>query len=133
MGNRALHEPASRPAGYEVIIRNINSLKGAFLEERQAIDNFDQDLLRTAGDRIAVIFQELTEQMETISSFPADQVSQAARLLAEARLLREENSRLLLELYHSTGSRIKTGAAGKQALRSYHHEKPEALFLKKNC
>jgi hypothetical protein len=123
-GSEALNEPA------EVL----GSLKDAFLEERAAIESMDQEKLRNVGDTISALFSQLSSLMPSIEAYPHEKVREAASLLREARLLRDENSKLLDQKFYSTGSAVKENRMYLQAHKAYYREDSRSeLFLKKNC
>ncbi len=112
----------------------LSSLKKAFIEERAAIESMDQDKLREIGDRISTLFSDLSLLMPSIEAYSHDKVKEVASLLREARLLRDENSRLLDQKFYSTGSAVKENNLHLRAIKAYYREDSRSeLFLKKNC
>ncbi len=114
--------------------RVLENLKNAFLEERVAIESMDQEKLREIGDTISALFSDLSSIMHSIEAYPQGKVQETASLLREARLLRDENSRLLDHKYYSTGSAVKESSLHLRAIKAYYKEDNRSeLFLKKNC
>lgn len=112
----------------------MTSLKDAFIEERAAIESMDQERLREIGDIISALFSDLASLMPSIKAYPQDKVKEAASLLREARLLRDENSRLLDKRFCYTGSAVKENRLHLRAIKAYYREDSRSeLFLKKNC
>ncbi len=114
--------------------RVLASLKNAFIEERAVIESMDQDKLREIGDKISALFSQLSTLMPSIETYSHDKVQEAASLLREARLLRDENSRLLDKKFYSTGNAVKENRLHLRAIKAYYREDSRSeLFLKKNC
>ena len=112
----------------------LTSLKDAFIEERAAIESMDHEKLRNVGDKISALFSNLSSLMPSIEAYPHDKVQQAASLLREARLLRDENSKLLDKKFYSTGRAVKETSLHLRAHKAYYREDNRSeLFLKKNC
>jgi hypothetical protein len=112
----------------------LNRMKDAFFEERAAIKKMDEEKLRESGCRISDLFSEMTFYMSRVEDFPQVHLQQAAEMLRQARLVRDENSRLLKNALDRTGSAIKKSNTGMQAARNYNGYEPvKELFIKKNC
>jgi hypothetical protein len=115
-------------------VQIMTSLKDAFIEERAVIEMNDQERLQKIGDTISVLFSQLSTLMQVIEAYPQDIVQESASLLREARLLRDENTRLLDEKFYSTGSAVKESRLHLRAIKAYYRDDSRSeLFLKKNC
>jgi hypothetical protein len=134
MSNNTAKNNVTECLALDDIVQVMKSLKDAFKDERAAIESMDQEKLRQISDTISALFTCLSSMMLSLEKYSHEKVQKAASLLREARLLRDENSRLLDKKFYSTGCAVKEGRLHLRAIKAYHREdKRSELFLKKNC
>ncbi len=119
---------------YDALYNLLERLREAFLKERAAIEMMNEEELRECGSMISGLFGEMTCYMGRVDKLPQAELKQAAEMLRETRLIRDENNVLLKKALKRTGAAIKNNCTGLQAAKSYHKQEPvKDLFIKKNC